>query len=72
MDALLKGAAARCTVEEAYALCKDLAETHYENFSVGSWLLPRDTRKHFYAVYAFCRFVDDLGDEFEGDRMQIE
>jgi squalene synthase HpnC len=70
MDALLKGAAARCTVEEAYALCKDLAETHYENFSVGSWLLPRDTRKHFYAVYAFCRFVDDLGDEFEGDRMQ--
>ena len=70
MDALLKGAAASCTVEEAYALCKELAKTHYENFSVGSWLLPRNTRKHFYAIYAFCRFVDDLGDEFEGDRMQ--
>lgn len=57
------------SVEEGYSQCAELARTHYENFSVGSWLLPGDKRKHIYAVYAFCRFVDDLGDEYEGDRL---
>ncbi len=70
MDALLAGTPSRCTVEDAYALCERLAKTHYENFTVGSWFLPRESRKHLYAVYAFCRFVDDLGDEFEGDRLE--
>ena len=70
MDALLAGAPSASTTEEAYALCERLAKTHYENFSVGSWLLPRESRKHLYAVYAFCRFVDDLGDEFEGNRLE--
>ncbi len=71
MDAsLLAGTPARCTVEDAYALCERLAKTHYENFTVGSWFLPRESRKHLYAVYAFCRFVDDLGDEFEGNRLE--
>ena len=70
MDAVLAGVPSGCTVEDAYALCQRLAKTHYENFTVGSWFLPRESRKHLYAVYAFCRFVDDLGDEFEGDRLE--
>ena len=70
MDALLAGTAARCSVEESYALCERLAKSHYENFSIGSWFLPRETSKHFYSVYAFCRFVDDLGDEYHGDRLE--
>ena len=70
MDALLAGTATQCSVEEAYALCERLAKTHYENFTVGSWFLPRETSQHFYAVYAFCRFVDDLGDEYQGDRLE--
>ena len=70
MDALLAGTATQCSVEEAYALCEKLAKTHYENFTVGSWFLPRETSQHFYAVYAFCRFVDDLGDEYQGDRLE--
>ena len=36
---------------------------HYENFSVVSWLLPRQLHQHFYNVYAYCRWSDDLGDE---------
>ncbi len=60
----------RVSVDEAYELCALLARTHYENFTVASFLLPSDKRRHFYAIYAFCRFVDDLGDEFEGDRMR--
>ncbi len=70
MDALLAGTPSRCSVEDAYALCERLAKSHYENFTVGSWFLPRESRKHLYAIYAFCRFVDDLGDEFEGNRLE--
>jgi squalene synthase HpnC len=40
-----------------------LATHHYENFSVVSWLLPRRLHQHFYNVYAYCRWADDLGDE---------
>ena len=58
------------TSEESYKLCMRLAKTHYENFTVASWLLPEDKRKHIYAIYAFCRTVDDLGDEHVGDRVK--
>jgi squalene synthase HpnC len=34
-----------------------------ENFPVASRILPRTVRGHLYAVYAFARFVDDIGDE---------
>lgn len=51
--------------------CEHLAKTHYENFSVGSRLLPKHLRKHFYSIYAFSRGVDDIGDESEGDRLAL-
>ena len=40
-----------------------LADAHYENFSVVSLLLPRHLRQDFCNIYAFCRVADDLGDE---------
>src|SRR3984957_926910 len=46
--------------------CARLARTHYENFTVASWLLPRRLLRHFHAVYAFCRWADDLADEAGG------
>ncbi len=52
------------SVEEAYRFCERLARAHYENFTVGSRLLPTGLRPHVYAIYAYCRTVDDLGDEF--------
>ena len=39
---------------------------HYENFSVASLLLPRRLLPHFHAIYAYCRWADDLGDETGG------
>ena len=47
----------------ALAFTRDLTHTHYENFSVVSFLLPRKLRQDFCNVYAFCRVADDLGDE---------
>jgi len=48
---------------EAQAYCAALATTHYENFPVVSWLLPKRLHQDFYNVYAFCRWADDLADE---------
>jgi squalene synthase HpnC len=50
----------------ARAYCERLARTHYENFSVASLLLPRRLLRHFHAVYAYCRWADDLSDEVGG------
>jgi squalene synthase HpnC len=57
------------SLEEARAWCRRLAETHYENFHVASWFLPKRLRAHFHAIYAYCRVSDDLGDE-TGNREQ--
>ncbi len=51
------------SLEEARAYCQRLARSHYENFSVATWFLPRRLRPHFHSVYAYCRISDDLGDE---------
>jgi squalene synthase HpnC len=56
-------ATASVTPAEARQYCRALAQTHYENFPVVSWLLPRRLHQHFYNVYAYCRTADDLGDE---------
>ena len=40
-----------------------LAAEHYENFPVGSFLVPKASRVHFHRVYAFARTADDLADE---------
>jgi squalene synthase HpnC len=47
----------------AYAACLRLASQHYENFPVASRLLPKATRPHIAAVYAFARIADDFADE---------
>ncbi|HTS04292.1 MAG TPA: squalene synthase HpnC [Candidatus Eisenbacteria bacterium] len=48
---------------DAREYCARLARSHYENFSVASWFLPKRLRQHFFNVYAYCRISDDLGDE---------
>jgi squalene synthase HpnC len=52
-----------CTPEAAQQYTRWLATHHYENFNVVSWLLPKALHRHFYNVYAYCRWADDLGDE---------
>ncbi len=51
------------TLDEARAYCRQLAESHYENFHVATWFLPEPLRPHFHSIYAYCRISDDLGDE---------
>lgn len=58
-------------VAQAEAWTRRLARAHYENFLVVSWLLPRRLHQPMFNVYAYCRSVDDLGDEAEGDRLAL-
>lgn len=51
------------TPGEAEAYTRWLATSHYENFHVVSFLLPKRLHQDFYNVYAYCRWSDDLGDE---------
>lgn len=47
----------------AFSYCEKLARSHYENFPVGSWLIPPRKRPYVWAVYAFARTADDFADE---------
>ncbi|HEY2170238.1 MAG TPA: squalene synthase HpnC [Candidatus Angelobacter sp.] len=60
------------SLEEARTYCERLAKSHYENFSVATWFLPRRLRQHFYNVYAYCRISDDLGDEVGDPQQSLE
>ena len=50
-------------IPSAETYTRTLAQSHYENFSVVSALLPKQFRQDFCNIYAFCRTADDLGDE---------
>ncbi len=59
------------SLRDAYAWCARYTRQHQENFTVVSWFLPRELRAPMFAVYAFCRYTDDLGDEAPGDRLAL-
>jgi squalene synthase HpnC len=44
-------------------IARAITRRHDENFPVAFLLLPRDLRADMQAIYAFCRGVDDIGDE---------
>ncbi|MEQ9067258.1 MAG: squalene/phytoene synthase family protein, partial [Gimesia chilikensis] len=70
-SAYFEGTDAPVSLSEAQAYCRRVALGHYENFPVVSWVLPRELRTHFFNVYAFCRWADDLGDEIEGAEQSL-
>ena len=60
------------SVESAHRYCSHLARQHYENFIVVSRFLPSALRRHFYHVYAYCRWSDDLADEIGDTGLSLE
>jgi squalene synthase HpnC len=61
-----------CAPSVAQEYTRWLASHHYENFNVASWLLPKELHQHFYNVYAYCRWADDLGDEIPSRERALE
>jgi squalene synthase HpnC len=60
------------SLEQAEQYTRWLATHHYENFTVATYLLPRKLRQHFYNIYAYCRWADDLGDEVGDPSVSLE
>lgn len=63
--------AAAPDLRSAQNWCERYTREHQENFTVVSWFLPRELHASMSAVYAFCRYTDDLGDEAAGDRLAL-
>ena len=60
------------TLTQSYAECKKLNRRYGSTYYWSAALLPRDKRHSVHALYAFCRYaddiVDDLGDTGIGER----
>jgi squalene synthase HpnC len=56
----------------ARAWCVGLTRARRENFAVLSRFVPPGLRDDFAAVYAFCRWADDLGDELGSTDASLE
>ncbi len=50
-------------IQAAYQYCAQMAKSHYENFPVGSLLIPKAKRPYVWSIYAFARSADDFADE---------
>lgn len=53
------------SLDDAYAAAQSICREHARSFYFASHFLPRPKRDHAYAVYAFCRLLDDAADESE-------
>ena len=63
---------ARAT-HDAYRYCADVTRRSGSSFSAAFWMLPKPKRRALHAIYAFCRFADDIADDpaIRGDRAAL-
>ena len=55
-----------------YARCAEITRASSSNFYYAFMLLPAERRRALHAVYAFCRFIDDIADdESAGDAASL-
>ncbi len=54
-------------ITDAYAYCQQIVRSHYENFPVASFILPKHLRQPISVIYAFARTADDFADEGDWD-----
>lgn len=57
------GAKQVVSIKDAVDYCQKFARSHYENFTVVTYLYPTRYRNHLANLYTFCRWSDDLADE---------
>ncbi len=59
------------SVPDAYRYCRELTRRSGPHFSVGFRFLPPPKRRAIYAVYAFCRYADDIVDEHQNEPLEL-
>ena len=61
-DSAPSGTGHRVTLSEAHAEVRRLVGRSHSSFFLGMRILPTAKRDAIYAVYAFCRLIDDIAD----------
>lgn len=56
------------TLDESYARCRELNKRYGSTYYLSTYALPRVKRHHVWALYAFCRYADDIVDEIEPEQ----
>ncbi len=54
---------AAVTLDESYARCKELNKRYGTTYYWSTKVLPRVKQHHVWALYAFCRYADDIVDD---------
>jgi len=58
-------------LKQAYAECRAITRYHAKTFYMATRFLPNHKQRGIFAIYALCRYIDDLVDEAE-DFMERE
>ncbi|ALS77522.1 phytoene synthase [Planococcus kocurii] len=59
-------------LKDAYTSCEKVIAMHSKSFYKAFSLLPKEKRKAVWAVYTFCRTVDDIVDEGLNSKEELE
>ncbi|MGD9792541.1 MAG: phytoene/squalene synthase family protein [Acidimicrobiia bacterium] len=51
------------TLEQSYARCRELNKQFGTTYYASTFVLPKVKRHHVHALYAFCRYADDIVDD---------
>ena len=51
------------SLDADYEHCAQVTRRFASNFYYAFILLPTERRRALYAIYAFCRFIDDIADD---------
>ncbi|MGH8013508.1 MAG: presqualene diphosphate synthase HpnD [Candidatus Binataceae bacterium] len=60
---VMEGVGQAAVLELDYARCAEITRRASSNFYYAFMLLPVERRRALHAVYAFCRFIDDIADD---------
>lgn len=52
-------------LRNAYATCRQITRKHAKTFYMATRFLPNHKQRSIFAIYALCRFLDDIVDEME-------
>ena len=57
-------------LQGAYAHCAEVVRRSDSSFAAAFWMFSKPRRRALHAIYAFCRFADDIADDptVRGDR----
>ncbi|MDQ0427966.1 phytoene synthase [Planomicrobium stackebrandtii] len=59
-------------LKDAYTSCEQVIAVNSKSFYKAFSLLPKEKRKAVWAVYTFCRTVDDIVDEGQNSKEELE